>query len=84
MSLFVAGETGDPCARVLCAAIDNCEKAWAGDRAYRDILYRLDEIQQELQVLCASPGYRAARAALPPNPAGQVPKERSEAPSYVQ
>ena len=74
----------DPCARVLCAAIDNAERCWAGDRAYRDLLFKLDEVRQELELICASPWHMAALAALPPNHAGQVPKERAESPSYVQ
>lgn len=84
MSLYVRGERGPACARNLLAAIEMCEKEWAGDRAYRDVLYKLDQVESELEVLVSSPGHRAARGALPPNAAGQVPEERSESPSYVQ
>ena len=84
MSLYVRGEQGPACARSLLAAIEMCEREWEGDRAYRDVLFKLDQVEQELEALCASPGHRAARAALPPNAAGQVPEERSESPSYVQ
>jgi hypothetical protein len=82
VSLYVRGETGDPSARVLLAAIENCERAWAGDRAYRDILFKLGQVEQELEVL--SPGQLAARRAQGPNAAGQIPEERSEAPSRAQ
>lgn len=83
MSLYVRGESGPACARSLLAAIEMCEKEWGGDRAYRDVLYKLDQVEAELEALCASPGHRAAMRALPPNAAGQEPQERAEAPSYV-
>jgi len=82
MSLFVRGETGDPCVRRLLAAIEDCQQTWEGDRAYRDILFKLGQVEQELEVL--TPGQLAARRAQGPNAAGQIPEERSEAPSYVQ
>jgi len=83
MGLYIAGE-GNGCAKVLLAAIENCEQEWNGDRAYQDILFKLDQVEQELEVLCASPGHRAALRAHGPNHAGQIPEERSEAPSAAQ
>jgi hypothetical protein len=82
--IYVRGETGDPCARNLISAIEVCEDAWKGDRAYKDVLYKLDQVEQELDALTASPGHRAAMRSLGPNAAGQVPEERSEAHSAVQ
>jgi hypothetical protein len=77
--LYVAGENrNSQCAKVLLAAIENCETAWANDRAFRDVLFKLDRVEQELEVLCASPGQREARRASGPLPSGQIPKERSE------
>ncbi len=81
--LYVRGETGDPCARALLACIEQCERQWEGDRAYRDVLFKLDQVEQELEVLCASPGHREAMRAQGPNMAGQAPTERSESESYV-
>ena len=82
--LYVAGEDRNgQCAKVLLAAIENCENAWAGDRAFRDVLFKLDQVEQELETLCASPGQREARRAAGPLPSGQIPKERSENESYV-
>jgi hypothetical protein len=82
--MFVRGENGPPCARMLLAAIESCEHEWAGDRAYRDVLFKLDQVEQEIETLCASPGQLEARRAQGPNHAGQVPEERAESPSYVQ
>ncbi len=81
--LYVRGETGDPCARALLACIEQCERQWEGDRAFRDVLFKLDQVEQELEILCASEGHKAAMRASGPNPAGQIPEERSEGPSYV-
>ncbi len=81
--LYVRGETGDPCARALLACIEQCERQWEGDRAYRDVLFKLDQVEQELENLTASEGHKAAMRASGPNPAGQVPEERGESPSYV-
>ncbi|HXJ92620.1 MAG TPA: hypothetical protein VMT20_07025 [Terriglobia bacterium] len=83
MGLYIAGEE-NACAKVLLAAIENCERAWTGDRAYRDILFKLDQVEQELSILTASAGHRAALRAQGPNMAGQIPEERSEAPSEAQ
>lgn len=73
----------DP-AEELCKAIDECKGAWANDPAYRDVLFKLEQVTQELDGLTASPGRRAALRALPANMAGQRPSERSEAPSEAQ
>ena len=82
--LYVAGEDRNgQCAKVLLTAIENCETAWANDRAFRDVLFKLDQVEQELEVLCASPGHREAMRSSGPLPSGQVPKERSENESYV-
>lgn len=81
--LYVRGEQGDPCARNLIACIEVCEKHWAGDRAYRDVLFKLDQVEQELEALTASPGHKAAMQAHGPLPSGQEPEERRESPSYV-
>ena len=74
---------GDPCTRLL-DAIEECEATWGDDAAYRDICLWLDKVEQELEVIQASPGHRAALRANPPNAAGQRPEDRSESKSYVQ
>jgi hypothetical protein len=85
MELYVRGEDSKvSAARRLISAIDNCEQAWKNDRAYKDILFNLDKIEQELDLMTASAGQRAARRASSPNIAGQDPDDRSEAPSEVQ
>jgi hypothetical protein len=71
MKLYVAGETGDPCARALIAQIEVCENAWQGDRAYNDVLFKLDQVEQALDLLTASPGHRAAMRAPEPVMSGQ-------------
>jgi hypothetical protein len=84
VSLYVRGETGDPCARNLLAAIEVCEKNWTGDRAYKDILFKLDQVEEELDLLTASAGHRAALRASGPVMSGQVPERREESPSEAQ
>jgi hypothetical protein len=78
MGLYVRGETGDPCARNLLSAIEVCERQWAGDRAYRDVLFKLDQVEQELDLLTASAGHRAAMRAHEANPSGQEPSRGRE------
>lgn len=73
---------GDPCQR-LCDAIEECEAVWGNDPAYKDVLFKLGQVEQELDTLQASPGRRAALRAVPANMAGQDREERGEPPSYV-
>lgn len=81
--IYVRGETGDPCARSLLAAIAVCKHSWEGDRAYRDVLQKLDEVEQALDLVTASPGHRAAMRAPEASPAGQEPSHGREPASYV-
>ena len=74
---------GDPTQRLL-DAIEECEAVWGNDPAYKEVIFKLDQVEQELDTLTASPGRRAALRAVSPNPAGQEPRERSEPPSEVQ
>ena len=74
---------GDPVQR-LCDAIDECEALWGNDSAYRDILFNLDKVEQELDLVVASPGRRAALRAAKPNIGGQDPVDRSEPPSMAE
>jgi hypothetical protein len=84
VSIYVRGETGDPACRVLLAAIENCERRWQGDPAYKEVLFHLDKVQQELDLLTASAGHRASIRAALPNNSGQELTHREEPPSYVQ
>jgi hypothetical protein len=68
---------GDPVRRLL-DAIDECEAQWGNDPAYRDVAFKLERVEQELDALVASPGHRAALRALAPSNSGQEPSERSE------
>jgi hypothetical protein len=70
-------KSGDPTS-VLCTAIEKCEKAWDKDEAYNEVLFKLRQAKQELEVLSASPGRRAALRAAAPNMAGQEPSHREE------
>ncbi len=81
--LYVRGETGDPCARALLACIEQCERQWEGDRAFKDVLFKLGQVEQELELLTASEGQKAAMRAAKPNMAGQDPEERAERPSSL-
>jgi hypothetical protein len=83
--LFVRGEdSGAGAKRRLLGAIDYCKSAWKDDRAYKDVLFALGKVEQDLDLIAASPGRRAALRASSPNAAGQEPSDRSEAPSEVQ
>jgi hypothetical protein len=73
---------GDPVQRLL-DAIEECESAWGNDGAYKDVIFKLDQVEQELDTITASPGRRAALRAAMPNAAGQEPEDRSEPTSYV-
>lgn len=68
---------GDPCRRLL-DAIEECEALWGDDRAYREICFKLDQVEQELDYLSASPGHRASLRAALPNASGQSPERREE------
>ena len=76
--LYVRGETGEACARALLACIEQCEHAWEGDRAYRDVLYKLDQVEEALDILTASAGHRAAMRASEVSHSGQEPSRNSE------
>lgn len=78
MSLYVRGETGDSCVRNLLSAIEVCEQRWDGDRAYREVLHKLDEVEQELDLLTASPGHRAAMRAHEVLSSGQEPSTHGQ------
>ena len=74
---------GDPVRR-LCDAIEECEATWGDDPAYKDVCFKLDQVEQELDLLTASPGRRAVLRAAMPAMSGQEPSHREEAPSEVQ
>lgn len=74
---------GDPVTR-LRDAIDECEAAWGNDPAYKDTIFLLDKVEQELDLLVASPGRRAALRAAQPNASGQEPTDRAERPSEAE
>ena len=84
MGLYVRGETGDACARNLLSAIEMCEESWAGDRAFRDVLFKLDEVEEQVELMCASPGHKAALSARPPAMSGQEPRVDREERMEVQ
>lgn len=74
---------GDPVTKLL-DAIDECKATWGDDSAYKDVRANLDDAVQELDILKASPGKRAAMRASLPNMAGQErsqPAEKMEAQS---
>lgn len=74
---------GDPVKR-LSDAIEEVEQLWGDDPAYKQTIFYLDKVEQELDTITASPGRRAALRALPPNMAGQEPTDRSEPQSEAQ
>lgn len=74
---------GDPVTR-LKDAISECKVAWGTDPAYKDVAYKLEQAEQELDSITASPGHRAALRAQGPVSSGQEPTNRSEAPSEAQ
>lgn len=74
---YVAGEENREVSS-LCEAIEVCLHAWGDDPAYRNAAQKLREVQRELEVLCASPGRRAAMRSLPPMHSGQEPSEEGE------
>ena len=48
----------------LCYCIEQCLDDWDGDPAYAECAQKLREVQRELDVLCESPGHRAAARAM--------------------
>ena len=74
---------GDPVVR-LRNAIDECEAAWGNDQAYKEVVFKLDQVEQELDTLLASPGRRASLRAASASSAGQEPTDRREPPSEAQ
>jgi hypothetical protein len=74
---------GDPEQR-LHDAIDECEQLWGNDSAYKDILFNLDKVEQELDHVSSSPGHRAALRAGKPNIGGQDPDSGRERPSEAE
>ena len=71
---------GDPVQRLL-DAIEECEAQWGSDPAYKDVAFKLDQVEQELDSIVASPGHRAALRGLAPVHSGQEPSSREESPS---
>ena len=57
---------------------------WGNDQAYKEVVFKLDQVEQELDTLLASPGRRASLRAASASSAGQEPKDRSEPPSEAQ
>jgi hypothetical protein len=74
---------GDPVQRLL-DAIDECEAQWGEDPAYKDVTFKLEQVEQELDTIVSSPGHRASLRALAPSNSGQEPTERSEPPSKAE
>ncbi len=74
---------GDPVVR-LTDAIGECKMAWGTDPAFKDVAYKLEQVEQDLDTITASPGHRAALRAAGPVSSGQEPKNRSEPPSEAQ
>ncbi len=74
---------GDPCQRLL-DAIEECECMWGDDPAYKDVIFKLDQVEQTLDLLTASPGRRAVLRAALPVMSGQEPTHREEAPMEAQ
>lgn len=68
---------GDPVVR-LCDAMRECLLVWGDDPAYKDAAFKLRQVERELDVLCASPGHRAALRAGEPAMSGQEPTHREE------
>jgi hypothetical protein len=65
-------------------AVAGFAETYKHDPTFRDIVWKLEQIMVELDLLDISPGRREARLAARPNPAGQEPTDRVEAPAYVQ
>lgn len=74
---------GDPCQRLL-DCIEECEAVWDNDPAFKQVLFNLDKVEQELDLLTASPGRRAVLRAAMPAMSGQEPTHREEPPMGVQ
>lgn len=74
---------GDPRTR-LRQAIAECMEAWGEDPAYKEARYKLEQVQQDLDLTDSSPGHRAAMRASLPTMTGQEPMNRSEPPMEAQ
>lgn len=74
---------GDPVQRLL-DAIEECERQWGNDPAYKDVRFNLEKVEQELDSLTGSPGHRAALRAQGPSMSGQAPSHREERPSSAE
>ncbi len=74
---------GDPRQRLL-AAIAECCEAWGEDPAYKEARFKLEQVQQDLDLTDSSPGHRAAMRATLPAMTGQEPTNRSEPPMEAQ
>jgi hypothetical protein len=70
--------------RELCTAAEECKERWGDDPAYKQLKFNLDKVLQELEFVDLSPGRRATLRAGMPNPTGQEPKDRAEAPSSAE
>ncbi len=57
---------------------------WGDDPAYKDVVFKLDQVEQTLDLLNASPGRRAVLRAAMPAMSGQEPTHREEPPMAVQ
>lgn len=68
---FVTGESPSDCCVQLCEAIEDFCEEYGDDPAYRTACFKLKEVAQELDVIVASPGHRAALRAPQPLPSGQ-------------
>jgi hypothetical protein len=67
----------------LRSAVAGFAQTYKHDPTFRDIVWKLEQIMVELDLLDISPGRREARLAARPNPAGQEPADRAEAPSHI-
>ena len=75
---------GRNCCDELLCAIEECEAQWHGDPAYKEVLYKLAQVEQELDLITASPGHRAALRAHSPKMSGQIPTEEHDEQMEVQ
>lgn len=68
---FVGLGIGRDCVYELCKAIDECKHDWGDDPAFHDVAHKLEEVERALDVICASPGHRAALRSAGPVSSGQ-------------
>ena len=57
------GFYGPNCIDALCFCVDQCLAEWGDDPAYAQCAQKLKEVCRELDVMCQSPGHRAAARA---------------------